>query len=102
MTKPNWRNKPLFTLKSMAQTRAGGKALRQMLSWVVVLAGFKATPAEEMSHLQGNSQTDAQEAINSLREAKRNPMSKEPGWIEGKVANEDLSDTDIETHRLRS
>ena len=40
--------KPLFSLKSMAQTRSGAKALRQVLSWVVVLAGYKATPVEEM------------------------------------------------------
>lgn len=44
----NWRNKPLFQLRSMAQTRACAKALRNVLSWVVVLAGYRATPAEEM------------------------------------------------------
>lgn len=40
---------PLFQLRSMAQTRACAKAMRQALAWVVVLAGFKATPAEEMT-----------------------------------------------------
>lgn len=44
----NWSGKPLFQLESMAQTRAGSKALRNQFSWVVVLAGYKATPAEEM------------------------------------------------------
>lgn len=44
----NWSQKPLFQLESMAQTRAGSKALRNQFSWVVVLAGYKATPAEEM------------------------------------------------------
>lgn len=44
----NWKGKPWFQLASMAQTRAGAKALRNVLSWVVVLAGYKATPAEEM------------------------------------------------------
>lgn len=46
---PNWRNKPLFQLRSMAQTRACAKALRNVLAWVVVLAGYKPTPAEEMA-----------------------------------------------------
>lgn len=92
----NWRNKPLFTLKSMAQTRAAGKAFRQMLSWVVVLAGFRPTPAEEMSHLQGNSQSDSQEAIKQMQDAKRNSFNKEPEWIEGKVANENISDDDMQ------
>jgi len=45
---PNWRSKPLFQLSSMAQTRASAKALRSVLGGVVVLAGYEATPAEEM------------------------------------------------------
>jgi len=45
---PNWNRKPLFQLKSMAQTRACAKALRNVLAWVVVLAGYAPTPAEEM------------------------------------------------------
>ena len=44
----NWKTKPLFQLRSMAQTRACAKALRNVLAWVVVLAGYKPTPAEEM------------------------------------------------------
>lgn len=44
----NWQNKPLFQLRSMAQTRASSRVLRQVFGWVVVLAGYKATPAEEM------------------------------------------------------
>jgi hypothetical protein len=39
---------PLFQLKSMAQTRACAKVLRNVLAWVVVLAGYRATPAEEL------------------------------------------------------
>ena len=44
----NWRGKDKFQLMSMAQTRAASKALRMVLSWVVVLAGYSPTPAEEM------------------------------------------------------
>ena len=40
---------PLFQLRSMAQTRAISKALRNTLAWVVVLAGYSPTPAEEMT-----------------------------------------------------
>lgn len=47
----NWKSKPEFQLKSMAQTRAGAKALRNVLAWVAVLAGFKPTPAEEMQEV---------------------------------------------------
>jgi hypothetical protein len=44
---------PLFQVRSMAQTRACAKALRNVLSWVVVLAGYRATPAEEMDGVPG-------------------------------------------------
>lgn len=40
---------PLFQLKSMAQTRANSKALKNRFAWIVVLAGYSATPAEEMT-----------------------------------------------------
>lgn len=39
---------PLFQLRSMAQTRAISKACANAFRWVVVLAGFSGTPAEEM------------------------------------------------------
>jgi len=45
---PGWSSKPSFQLRSMAQTRAAAKALRQALAWVVVLAGYQPTPAEEV------------------------------------------------------
>lgn len=45
---PSWKSKPAFQLKSMAQTRACAKALRNVFAWVVVLAGVEPIPAEEM------------------------------------------------------
>lgn len=44
----NWVHRDEFMLRSMAQTRAGAKALRNAFAWVAVLAGYKPTPAEEM------------------------------------------------------
>ena len=41
--------KPLFQLRSMAQTRAEAKVLKSVFGYVVVLAGYKPTPAEEMT-----------------------------------------------------
>ncbi len=43
-----WAERPDFQLRSMAQTRACAKALRNIYSWVVVLAGYEGTPEEEM------------------------------------------------------
>lgn len=44
-----WKDRDEYALKSMAQTRACAKALRNVLAWVAVLAGFEGTPAEEMA-----------------------------------------------------
>jgi hypothetical protein len=44
----NWRERDAFALKSMAQTRAVGKAFRMSFGFVMASAGYEATPAEEM------------------------------------------------------
>ncbi len=48
----NWKNRDDFALRSMAQTRAMGKALRMPLGFIAVLAGYEATPAEEMPNVE--------------------------------------------------
>lgn len=37
-----------YAILSMAQTRAIGKAFRNLIGWVMNLAGYEGTPAEEM------------------------------------------------------
>jgi len=44
-----WAKRDDFALRSMAQTRATSKALRQPLGFVMVMGGYSATPAEEMA-----------------------------------------------------
>lgn len=44
----NWGGRDDYALRSMAQTRATAKALRIPLGFVVAMAGYEATPAEEM------------------------------------------------------
>ena len=48
----SWRNRPVYALASMAQTRATSKALRSILAWVAVLAGCEGTPGEEVMDAQ--------------------------------------------------
>lgn len=43
-----WAQRDDYALRSMAQTRATSKALRGPLGFIVTLAGYSATPAEEM------------------------------------------------------
>ncbi len=47
-TERTWKGRDDYALRSMAQTRAVSKALRGPLGFVVTLAGYEATPAEEM------------------------------------------------------
>ncbi len=37
-----------YAILSMAQTRAIGKAFRNLIGWIIKLAGYEPTPAEEM------------------------------------------------------
>ena len=48
---PKWQGKPRYAVRSMAITRATGKACRLAFSWIVTLAGYQATPAEEVEDL---------------------------------------------------
>jgi hypothetical protein len=52
---------PTFQLESMAQTRAVGKVLRNVLAFVVALAGYATTPAEEMTGTEREKQANGKD-----------------------------------------
>jgi hypothetical protein len=54
-----WAQADDYAVKSMAQTRATSKALKAATGWLMVLAGYKATPAEEMPDEDGHERTPA-------------------------------------------
>lgn len=47
-----------YAVASMAQTRAVGKAYRMKLGWLLKIAGYETTPAEEMDAVVANKETD--------------------------------------------
>lgn len=47
-----WADKPDYALRSMAQTRATSKAMRLPLGYIMTLAGYATTPAEEMEGIK--------------------------------------------------
>lgn len=49
-TESAWAKRDDYALRSMAQTRATAKCLRMPLGFIMSLAGYEATPAEEMPH----------------------------------------------------
>ena len=52
------RNYQEFAIASMAQTRAIGKAYRNILAWIIRAAGYEPTPAEEMDYMAGGRPTE--------------------------------------------
>lgn len=43
-----WATRPVHVQRSMAVTRATSRAFRQRYSWIMALAGYEPTPADEM------------------------------------------------------
>lgn len=48
-----WSQRDDYALRSMAETRAESRAWRKAMGWIVHLAGYNPTPAEEMGHTPG-------------------------------------------------
>ncbi len=55
-----WSSRPRYARRSMAITRATGKAFRLGYAWIMTLAGYEATPAEEMVEDAGPAPAPAQ------------------------------------------
>jgi hypothetical protein len=85
-----WKGRDDYALKSMAQTRAQSKALRAPLGFVVSLAGYSPTPADEMPPEEAEAQHPlAEEAGASVKQAASealtylldgNPEEAEKAW----------------------
>ena len=88
---PNWMRKPLFQLRSMAQTRACAKAFRNAVSWVVVLAGYKPTPAEEMDGVIAEAQRQAPAPKSAAKPAAK-PKEPPPEVFDAEEVVEDPED----------
>jgi hypothetical protein len=57
-----------YAIASMAQTRAVGKAYRNILAWLMKAAGFEATPAEEMDFIKDEVGDDGRDFLLALLE----------------------------------
>ena len=68
-TEKNWKGRDTFAIESMAQTRATGKVLRLPMAWIMTLAGYEATPAEEMT-TNGEEQAPSPPSENGLVDKK--------------------------------
>lgn len=68
-----WKSRDDYALRSMAQTRATSKALRGPLGFIVTLAGYSATPAEEMPSGGSEPLQDAPNWAPTERDIKHDP-----------------------------
>ena len=57
-----------YAILSMAQTRAIGKAYRNLLAWLMKAAGFEATPAEEMDFAKDETPTKKSKVVEVVAE----------------------------------
>lgn len=64
-----WGKAERYARRSMAITRATGKAYRLSFAWIAALKGYESTPSEEMPHDEAPREKDA-------RPAQRQPAAK--------------------------
>jgi len=89
---PVWQKRPAYARRSMAATRATGKACRLAFSWVMTMAGFEATPAEEMDGVvleTAPAQTPAANAktlrISAAQGKRLWAIAKSAGWEDADI-----------------
>lgn len=78
-----WRNADDYALRGMSQTRAVSRALRGPLGFIVTLAGYAATSAEEMDSAQRvqPSQPATQTTAQAARRSERPATAKQKAAI---------------------
>lgn len=95
-----WSRRDDYALRSMAQTRATSKALRGPLGFIVSLAGYAATPAEEMPADDGGpgpaqgvqSQSAGQPTARPAAKSERPATEAQQTMLRTKAAAANLSD----------
>ncbi len=79
-----------FAIASMAQTRAIGKAYRNLLAWIIRAAGYEPTPAEEMDYIAQPGRDEAPQERNvATRPASKPVHASAPAKVEETEAVED-------------
>ena len=75
-----------YAIASMAQTRAIGKAYRNILAWIIRAAGYEPTPAEEMeSHFEGVMENRMENYVRSHQQSSSN-LKASPALAEEEAA----------------
>jgi hypothetical protein len=68
-TEEQWGKKPDPAVKSMAETRAESRGYRRAVGWIMHIAGYNPTPAEEMSPEQAAAAAEASDDLKAKAKA---------------------------------
>ncbi len=83
-----------YAILSMAQTRAIGKAYRNLIGWIIKMAGYESTPAEEMIGKE-EAKDKIQDEINGIG---NNPKVDElKNMLKGNTDQEKIADLEKKT-----
>lgn len=93
--KPVWANRPRYARRSMAQTRATGKACRLAFSWIMALAGYEPTPAEEMPDLRPDERSEQQQPVERLITENQRKL------LEARISQHQLNREGVKTWVMR-
>jgi hypothetical protein len=58
--RPVWSERPRYARRGMAVTRATSRALRMALGWIMPLAGYSGTPAEDVEAIRDQIEAEAE------------------------------------------
>jgi len=71
-----WSKRDEFAIHAMAQTRATGRAFRNRFGQIAKLAGYSATPYEEMAGLNKDEDEDTKQEIKTINDLTKLQKSK--------------------------
>lgn len=74
-----WGSRPEYARRSMAVTRATSKAYRLGFSWIMTLAGYEPTPAEEMTGVLGGPKSTGEKPPEKKKAASKPKAKKSNG-----------------------
>jgi hypothetical protein len=75
--RPVWSERPRYARRGMAVTRATSRALRMALGWIMPLAGYSGTPAEDIEPIRDEIETQPQSRPHTAK-GRRPDASPEP------------------------
>jgi hypothetical protein len=99
--KPIWANRPRYARRSMAQTRATGKACRLAFSWIMALAGYEPTPAEEMPDTRQDETVITEKPAEKLAANDRLITDNQRKLLEAKINEYQLNREGVKTWVFR-